>query len=213
MVVAGTLDWPSLVRIGSHADVLGDVARPDVELAVWHRGADPAWAGWLEGLPVDDLPACRMDVAPDDAARSLHTSFDACGTPRTPSREALVTDIAGLVYRFASLAGISTLRLRLEIITDNACRRWHRDCVPLRLICSYRGPGTQWLSPGQVAAALDQPDEDAPDARSLQTGDVALFKGCGWPAQPNDGGIVHRSPRIAGSELTRLVLVLDSAWK
>jgi hypothetical protein len=41
---------------------------------------------------------------------------------------------------------------------------------------------------------------------------VALFKGCGWPGQAHDVGIVHRSPRIAGTGITRLVLVLDAVW-
>jgi hypothetical protein len=47
---------------------------------------------------------------------------------------------------------------------------------------------------------------------ALQAADVALFKGCGWPGQAHDGGIVHRSPRIAGTGLARLVLVLDATW-
>jgi hypothetical protein len=61
------------------------------------------------------------------------------------------------------------------------------------------------------AAVLAKPDDDAPQAMAFEAGDVALFKGCGWPGQPHDGGIVHRSPRIAGTGITRLVLVLDAA--
>jgi hypothetical protein len=47
---------------------------------------------------------------------------------------------------------------------------------------------------------------------TLQAADVALFKGCGWPGQPQDEGVVHRSPRIAGTGVARLVLVLDAIW-
>lgn len=56
---------------------------------------------------------------------------------------------------------------------------------------------------------LAEPDADASQVMAFETGDVALFKGCGWTGQAHDGGIVHRSPRIAGTGMARLVLVLD----
>jgi hypothetical protein len=62
------------------------------------------------------------------------------------------------------------------------------------------------------SAALARPEDDAPQAMAFEAGDVALFKGCGWPGQAHDVGIVHRSPSIAGTGITRLVLVLDAAW-
>jgi hypothetical protein len=148
---------------------------------------------------------------PDDAARALNAHFDAGGTPSGEPRDAFVADMAGLVARFAALAATRSVRLRLEVVTGDACRRWHRDCVPLRLICTYKGPGTLWTPPAMGAAVLAKPDDDAPQAMAFEAGDVALFKGCGWPGQPHDGGIVHRSPRIAGTGITRLVLVLDAA--
>jgi hypothetical protein len=91
-----------------------------------------------------------------------------------------------------------------------ACRRWHRDCVPLRLICTCRGPGTLWMPPPLGPWALAQADDDLEQqAHVFEAGDVALFKGCGWAGQTHDNGIVHRSPRIEGTGQTRLVLVLD----
>jgi hypothetical protein len=202
----------SLVCIGRSAEVLAAIDRPGIELAAWQRRLDPAWAGWLAALPADALPACRMEVAPEDVVHLLNAHFDVCGFPCGQPRAAFVADIAVLVTRFAALARTHTVRLRLDAINGDACRRWHRDCVPLRLICTYRGPGTQWVPPTWGAGVLDSPDDDAPQALAFDTGDVALFKGCGWPGQVHDGGIVHRSPRIAGTDVTRLVLVLDVAW-
>jgi hypothetical protein len=205
-----TADVMAVVRTGRGADVLHAVRQPGVELAAWQREPDPAWAAWLETLPLDAWPACRLELAPPEAAAALEGSFDACGTPRSPARDALATDVAGLVTLFATLAGSPRrVRVRLDVVTGDACRRWHRDCVPLRLICTYRGPGTQWVPPTWGDDVLKQPDDDTPHAMALQAADVALFKGCGWPGQAHDGGIVHRSPRIAGTGLARLVLVLD----
>jgi hypothetical protein len=69
------------------------------------------------------------------------------------------------------------------------------------------------VPPTLGAAALARPDGEAPQARALKTGEVALFKGCGWTGHAHDGGIVRRSPRLAGTGLTRIVLVLDAAWR
>jgi hypothetical protein len=211
MGAADVLSPLSVVCIGRRADVLGDIARPGVELAAWQRAPDPACADWLAAIPTPDLPTCRLEVSPDDAARALHAHFDACGTPSGEPRDAFVADIAGLVSSFAALASTRSVRLRLDAVTGDACRRWHRDCVPLRMVCTYRGPGTLWVPPAFGAAALARPDDDAPQAMAFEAGDVALFKGCGWPGQVHDGGIVHRSPRIAGTGITRLMLVLDTA--
>lgn len=213
MPLAVDVDALSVVCIGRSADVLGDIARPGVDLAAWQRGAEPPWTDWLENLPAKALPTCRGEVAPAEAAAALHASFDAGGTPSgtrgSAPREALLDDISGFVATFISVAQARTVLLRLDLITGDACYRWHRDCVPLRLICTYRGPGTQWVPPGMDATVLARLDDDAQQAMAMQTGDVAMFKGCGWTGQPHDGGIVHRSPRVSGTGIARLVLVLD----
>ena len=212
MTSTETAQAAALVCIGRDADVLEAVNQSGVELAVWQRDPDPAWAGWLESLPVDAWPACRLELSPEDAAATLDASFDARGTPCGPERLSLAADVARLTAMFAAYAQAPRVRLRLEAITGDACRRWHRDCVPLRLFCTYRGPGTQWVPPTLGAAVLSRPDDEAPQAMPLQAAGVALFKGCGWPGQPQDEGVVHRSPRIAGTGVARLVLVLDAIW-
>ena len=63
------LESLSVVCIGRSAGVLGDIAQPGVELAAWQRSPDTAWAEWLAAIPAPDLPTCRLEVAPDDAAR------------------------------------------------------------------------------------------------------------------------------------------------
>ena len=201
---------PSAVRIGTDRGILRAIVQPDIELAVWQRQSAPAWAHWIDRLSAPDLPTCSFDMAPDEITAALQTSCDASGMPSGPARNALIADIADLSGAFAAVLRVSTVRLRLAVITDNACRRWHRDCVPLRLICTYRGPGTQWVPPVFGAPVLASADEETAHALPLQTGDVALFKGCGWPGQTHDGGIVHRSPRIDGTGLARLVL--DPPW-
>jgi hypothetical protein len=198
------------VQMGTDSSVLQAITQSGVELTVWQRAPAAAWGAWLEQLPAHALPACRLELSPDQTVPALHASCDASGTPNTLQRHAFVADMAAQATRFAALAATDTVRLRLDVVTSNACRRWHRDCVPLRLLCTYRGPGTWWLPPTLAEAALANPDADnTAQAQPLQTQDVAVFKGCGWPGQGHSQGIVHRSPRIEGTGLVRLVLVLD----
>ncbi|WP_162911013.1 DUF1826 domain-containing protein [Azohydromonas sediminis] len=192
------------------AEVLTFVNQPGIELAAWSRDRDPLWVHWLDSLSPDALPACRLELAPADAAAWLDGRFDACVTPRGQARAALIMEMARLVDLFARLARAPGVRLRLDMVTDNACRRWHRDCVPQRLICTYRGPGTQRVRPADGAQVLSRPDDDAPRAISFRAEDVAVFKGCGAPGQTCDGCIVHCSPRVDGTGHVRLVLVLDT---
>lgn len=201
------------MRVTRDPAVLASIHEPGVELALWQRadGATAPWRGWLDTLSVHALPACRLRLAPEDARAALQLSCDASGTPAGPAREAFVADVVALVDRFAAVSGGRRVQLRLDVVHDDACRRWHRDCVPARLVCTYRGPATQWVTPERGADVIMRPDEDTPHALQMGVMDAALFKGQGWPDHRHDGGIVHRSPRIAGTAQVRLVLVLDAA--
>ena len=196
--------------MGTVPDVLHGISKPGVDLAIWQRAGGLPWSAWFEALPAHALPACRLEVKPGEALACLQATCNASGTPSGPERDAFLADVVDLVGRFAAITHMDTVSLRLDVVEGNACRRWHRDCVPLRLICTCRGPGTLWMPPPLGPWALAQADDDlAQQAHVFEAGDVALFKGCGWAGQTPDNGIVHRSPRIEGTGQTRLVLVLD----
>lgn len=198
------------VSTGHTPDILRSIAHPGVELAVLKRIHVMTWVAWLNGLPAHALPTCRLVLNPEEAWPAIQATCDASGTPTGPLRDAFVSDVADLAERFAAITHTDSVNLRLDVVSGNACRRWHRDCVSLRLICTYRGPGTLWMSPQHGSWALAHADDDlAQQAHAFEAGDVALFKGCGWAGQTHDNGIVHRSPRIEGTGQTRLVLVLD----
>ncbi len=115
--------------------------------------------------------------------------------PLPHSLGATITDLA---TRFAALMGCDTVRVRLEGVTGNACRKVHADYTDLRLICTLAGPGTDY-TPGD--------DPDAPLLR-IATGAVALFKGHEFGA--GHSACLHRSPPIEDSAERRLVLVIDT---
>ncbi|MEM9845122.1 MAG: DUF1826 domain-containing protein, partial [Pseudomonadota bacterium] len=125
---------------------------------------------------------------------------DATGLPECDARVMLVDDVAALASIFASVMQSPYLRLRLDVISTNACRKFHVDTLTARLICTYRGSGTQY----GIAAQGGEPR----DIWNVPTGSPMILRGTLWPA-PSKPGLLHRSPPIEGTGETRLVLVLD----
>ena len=75
----------------------------------------------------------------------------------------------------------------------------HAQSSISRLSCTYRGPGTQ--------IAPDQAFQN--DPLTLPTGMPILLKGKRW-SQANPVQLLHRSPPIEGTGLTRFLTVLEA---
>lgn len=137
-----------------------------------------------------DAPFERRAAGPVEAAvRDLGTLPPSLGA-----------DIHKLALRFAALMNVPEVRLRLEGITTDACRKIHADYTDVRLITTYFGPGTDYI---QASA-----DPVEANLVRLSSGDIALFKGrlFGDDHEP----CFHRSPPIVQTEGRRLVLVIDT---
>ena len=97
---------------------------------------------------------------------------------------------------------------------DDGCRRYHVDRSHLRLLSTYRGPGTEWLTNEQVDR--DNLRSGAPNEDIVRYGQpyrmapfwVGLFKGSLYPNMA-DSGLVHRSPPIDGTGQFRVRFCLD----
>ncbi len=182
---------------------LAQIRTPGCAAVLWHRPPSPGVLDWLAGLPPERLPAVRAVLHPDDVAAALRAAFDGTRAPEGPERAWLVADMADLAERFAALMRAPLLQLRLDVVTTDACRRFHIDAVTARLLCTYRGTGTQ------VGIA---PDARGPDPiHTAPTGAVLILRGTLWPTDP-PAHLRHRSPPIAGTGATRLLLVLDPVF-
>lgn len=201
-------DPSPLADIVLRCDRLEDLAairRPEVALVSWPRHLPDGLAVWLDGITPDALPDLRLLVAPAELAKALPPLLERQGLRPSPHRAALVADIGRLAIFFAALTGEPVVDVRLERVRDNACSKFHRDCVRARLLTTYRGPGTQWVRPEHGEAALRASPFTGP-IEQLPAHAVAIFKGSCADA---GRGIVHRSPPIAGTGIDRLLLCLN----
>ena len=192
------------VAMDDDAGGLAAIAEPGVNLAIWQRRLSPALATDVNRLMGAAQGDVRLNAPLAGLASGLAAAFAEANLPEVPT---LVADIVDLAKQAAPLMMAAAFDMRLEIVTGNACHKFHADYVPLRLITSYAGPGSQWLSNEDAAALADGAAIDELDVRQLLAGEVALFKG----RLLTDTPIIHRSPPIAGTGARRLVLVINPA--
>lgn len=186
------------VRIGDGPEILAAIVEPQVQLALWQRPR-PATLDWLDALDWDEVDDIDTVIAGPDYRASICRLLCDAGYPQIPEGDALADEIVGFASGFARLMECERLRVRLEVIETDACRKFHTDYVKARLLMPLVGPGTQWI---------DLRDgEDAP-VNQLSLGHVGIFKGRLAVEEPT---ILHRSPPVAVSGETRLLLALDPA--
>jgi hypothetical protein len=110
----------------------------------------------------------------------------------------LYADFRRLAGCFARLVSSVTVRMQLEHVTDDSCRKFYVDAVGLRLLCTYAGPGTEWIDAGG-------------NVRRMAPMEVAIFKGSAFAgAGPR---VLHRSPPVSTGALaghSRIVLCIDA---
>ncbi|MEM1039105.1 MAG: DUF1826 domain-containing protein [Pseudomonadota bacterium] len=188
------------VAVVDRTEALDSIFQPDCAAAVWYRGLAPEFEAWIESLAAWHLPEGRLVLQANRIEDAVAQVCDMANMPHSTHRDWLISDIAGLGNRFAVLMGVDHIRLRLERVSDNACSKFHIDTMTARLVCTYRGTGTQY----GVVNGLPEPDS----ITTTPTGSPLLLKGHLWPDAP-PLQFKHRSPPIKGSGETRLLLVLD----
>lgn len=191
----------SRVRRGSDPEILSRICEPGTGLAIWERRPEPDFTAWIEDLPPETLPRLRTVVAAGAVEAAVTAACENSGIAPHPMREQLASDAGALAALMAGALSCDFLTIRLDVIDTDACRRFHIDRVRARLLCTYRGRGTEFGEAGRAGASPAR-------VESLAPGTAGLFRGALWPA-PELPGILHRSPPLGDSGETRLLLVID----
>lgn len=198
----------SVTVLGNRAKCLTEILRHDVNLAVWQRNPSPCWQSFINEFcaKAGNLERFTSLETGQSAAQALPSwALDIEGSNHW------IDDVDQLIGMYQCLFEPEAIGLRIHVLQQTMCPRFHVDRVPVRLLCTYRGPGTEWLSESQVTRPTDggplpeqlvQPGQ----VRQIPTNAVALLKGEAW--EGNEGkGLVHRSPAPNGSP--RLIIGLD----
>jgi len=148
------------------------------------------------------------DIITDNAALQLQGS--SIQFADVPGYVEWLDWVAHWAARFGQLSGAAAVSLRMSHSRHPTCPRFHVDAVPMRLIVTLLGPGTEWLRSVDVECEPDgrisQSAEPA-NVQQMTPGSVGIFKGAGSDAVPGVG-VVHRSPP---DQVDRVVMTLDIA--
>jgi hypothetical protein len=132
---------------------LSTITETDRGIAIWQRPVDARVQDQAAALAARGHLAVRLSLTPEGLAQDAIAALTSqCGA--LSAMRALLEDIQRLAGHFAAIAttldGPRSVTLRLETLRDDGCRRFHVDRVRLRLLCTYLGPGTEWLTDAQV---------------------------------------------------------------
>ena len=170
--------------------VLRLIKQPTTGLAIWQRPSRPALREAVAGL---------LALPPFSQVSEGHPALvlRAWSTVLPASSRKLLSDVLLLGRMFSDITETDTVRLRLERLVNNSCRQFHVDGVGLRLLCTYAGPGTEWL-------------DTTGELHRMETGEVAIFKGAAYADEAER--VSHRSPpveHLAPEHRPRLLLCID----
>lgn len=177
-----------------------------VSLCVWNRPPDAGLVSFLRrclGQSFASTQKCRI-------GQDIHGYVP----PQLRTREdwqLLATELGGLVDLFSTLADTDTVGIRLLLTSTQPCPRFHSDRVSLRMICTWAGPGTEWLEKrdlvsNRTAAGLPPDQSVAPGAviHEMQPFAIGVFKGELWPSGTS---VLHRSPVVAADGWRAMVSI------
>lgn len=203
------------------AQQLRDIAHPRISLALWRRPADPKIERAVAGLPTERLLNGRIALGSTETQAQRMARLQCLLQEHAIETAGLgwwLADMAMLAELFNGLVkrtlGPRPITARVETLDRVSCPRFHVDRTRLRLLCTYRGPGTEWLPDEEVdRGALEgrQPNDriqHGAQPRALEPFWVGLFKGECFPGNAGRGQ-VHRSPAVPPDGL-RVLFCLDA---
>jgi len=194
--------------IGNSSELLNQIHQKDINIVIYERDIR-SFNEELDDLMKRNIKfTCSGDV--NKVWNEIIKTLD-------PNKYKLVTkDIKEILFQFTDITGLQNVRLKLAIIDNNMCRKFHTDINDLRLLCTYRGSGTLWLSDDNVNrnALLGSSNNDSivmdeNKVKQANTGSVILLKGALYPHEDTKAA-VHRSPTIEESGEKRLLLRIDT---
>lgn len=202
-ILATTTNW----KIETSPNVLEKIHQNHINITIYDRDV-AALKDEINALVKEDF---SLKTSGDIAAiqKTMNERLD----PNTFS--GIVEDVTNLLRHFKEVTKVNDFRLLLTTVNSNMCRRFHTDINNIRMLCTYSGPGTLWLTEDNInQQALSDPRSGVPiplrenEVRQVHTGQVALLKGALYPNTKS--AVVHRSPTIEETGEQRLLLRVDT---
>lgn len=199
--------WPSNAQMLRYPSGLEDIleSSKNILISPWEPSSE--LKNTLDQCPYDQLPESDKIVEPAEIPL-LSDSLE------SPLGKRILAELGPTISDFAALQPQQKIRVMLMRTLGRTCPLFHVDRVSLRMLCTLRGPGTEWLADHDVVRkGLGHGDNGKvlPSGRpiySVPPYHICVLKGESFKG--NSGrGIVHRSPSVPGNSKGRLYLRVD----
>lgn len=187
-----------------------------VNLVLWRRQVSQPLSSYVQEFCVATDYRHTQVISRGTAAEDIIFP----GLPEFAGKEEFTEDIAQILRIALSIPNWTEGKVKLETVKGDMCRRFHVDRVRFRLLCTYNGPGTQWLpnnfvdrtklGPGSAGMADEVSGliRSGGEIQQMEPFEVGLMRG-----EPNGEnracGLVHRSPPAENSTARRLFFRID----
>tara|TARA_B110000977_G_scaffold166300_1_gene214100 strand:- start:4419 stop:5174 length:756 start_codon:yes stop_codon:yes gene_type:complete len=201
----------AVLEHGGLAEALGSV-EGEVHIRGEVRGGD---LGSDHEHPSSTRDATSSDVASLNIRDELLRDAQLIPEKIHEAINSLELDITNVVKEYCAVANTPSAIVSLSLLRKTLCSKYHVDYVPLRVMVTYLGAGTEILSENSslaISMTSDRIGRQAGDIVKTIVGDgdnifgqkksaaeceVVLMKGEKWPGNVGRA-IVHRSPAVDG---------------
>ena len=183
-----TASWSS----GPSAMVLSDIFSANTSVAIWNREPNVIINAYFEqaffalGLGIRGVfPMTTLTQALTDTL------------PEKDGKQEAVEDIYLLSDMLTCLFDCDSVGLRLVPLKSAMCPKFHVDNIPVRLVNTYLGSGTEWLpleavkqtpldlKQGAANKASSRYEYNPEHIQQMKAFDVGLLKGKAWTSRKN----------------------------
>jgi len=191
----------------TNSEILNNIHQKDTNISIYNRDVSMFEKETKNLLKRDLKLKCRGNIP---------TILNEVSEVLKPDEFHLIlSDVERLLSFFKVVTKANNFQLFLATIDGNMCRKFHTDVNDLRMLCTYSGSGTLWLSEDNVnRSALNAYKDnesiviDKNRIQQAETGAVIILKGSLYDKEAK--GVVHRSPTIEENGEKRLLLRIDT---
>ena len=162
----------------------------------------------LEKTPEMELPESSQDIAGD-------TLSQLASGAKSALEQQLFGELLPYVEEFKELTQAKRLFARLLKTKEQMCPLFHVDNIPLRMLVTLKGAGTEWLDEadarrqGLGKGRNDKIVRDGALVQQLKPFQIALMKGQLFSGHYGKG-LIHRSPEAERHCHSRYIFKLDA---
>ncbi len=200
--------------ISSDREQLREILQTNVSIAIWKRPVIPDIQQWIRQFIASDFQKSTFNTSIRNFKQDFEQALGDYQALHPVGFEMLSEDVGGLLAQFSAITQKTNFRIFWAIVDNGMCRRFHTDVNVLRLLCTYEGPGTQWVKPENINHDLSHskgnemiinPDE----IQQARPFDVVILKGA--LHEHKTTLVLHRSPPLEQAGEKRVLFRIDLA--